>query len=61
MRITDTDIALAMALADAAGAAIRPHFRAPLLASRVAVAAPMPEAAPVMRAMESVKSGMERL
>ena len=29
MRITDTDIALAMALADAAGAAIRPHFRAP--------------------------------
>ena len=29
MRITETDIALAMALADAAGAAIRPHFRAP--------------------------------
>jgi histidinol phosphatase-like enzyme (inositol monophosphatase family) len=27
MRITDTDIALANALADAAGAAIRPHFR----------------------------------
>ncbi len=27
MRITDTDIALAEALADAAGAAIRPHFR----------------------------------
>lgn len=27
MRITDTDIALAHALADAAGAAIRPHFR----------------------------------
>ena len=27
MRITDTDIALAVALADAAGAAIRPHFR----------------------------------
>ncbi len=29
MRITDTDIALAEALADAAGAAIRPHFRSP--------------------------------
>ena len=29
MRISETDIALAMALADAAGAAIRPHFRAP--------------------------------
>jgi histidinol phosphatase-like enzyme (inositol monophosphatase family) len=29
MRITDTDIALAHALADAAGAAIRPYFRAP--------------------------------
>lgn len=28
MRITDADIALAHALADAAGAAIRPHFRA---------------------------------
>lgn len=27
MRITDADIALAQALADAAGAAIRPHFR----------------------------------
>lgn len=30
MRITDTDIALAAALADAAGAAIRPYFRATL-------------------------------
>ncbi|MEO5493898.1 MAG: histidinol-phosphatase [Sphingomonas sp.] len=29
MRITDADIALAQALADAAGAAIRPYFRAP--------------------------------
>lgn len=30
MAVTDKDIALASALADAAGAAIRPHFRAPL-------------------------------
>ena len=34
--------------------------RAARLASRVAVAAPMPEAAPVTRAMASVKSGMGR-
>ncbi len=41
MKDFDRDIALAMRLADAAGAAIRPHFRSGLVADRKADASPV--------------------
>lgn len=44
MKDFDRDIALAMRLADAAGAAIRPHFRSGLVADRKADASPVTQA-----------------
>ena len=42
--MTDDDLRLAQRLADAAGAAIRPHFRAPFVAERKADASPVTDA-----------------
>jgi len=55
MRITDTDIALAARLADAAGAAIRPHFRAAFDVEM------KPDASPVTIADRAAEQAMRKL
>jgi len=54
-RVSDGDIALALRLADAAGAAIRPHFRAGIASERKA------DASPVTLADRAAEAAMRRL